>query len=271
MADARLRWAAWLLGFGFSGFFDGILLHQVLQWHHLLSAVRSGVFADMRGQVLADGLFHGVMYLVALGGLWMALAARPAFAAPGAGLRFAVHFLVGFGVWNVVDAVFSHWITGIHRVRVDVEDPLFWDLWWLALFGVLPVLGAWALGRRGSAHAHARVPLALIATTLAAGFASMRAPSGDGSVTVVMQPGADAGRLLAALSPTDARLLWADAAGGVVVLQSAQRLPRWPLYRHGALYVSGTLLPAGCSAWLGSAAPRLPRKPLPILARRSLR
>jgi uncharacterized membrane protein len=28
-----------MLGFAFGGFFDGILLHQVLQWHHLLSGI----------------------------------------------------------------------------------------------------------------------------------------------------------------------------------------------------------------------------------------
>jgi hypothetical protein len=28
-------WSALALGFSIGGFFDGILLHQVLQWHHL--------------------------------------------------------------------------------------------------------------------------------------------------------------------------------------------------------------------------------------------
>ena len=28
-----------LLGTGFGGFFDGILLHQILQWHNMLSSV----------------------------------------------------------------------------------------------------------------------------------------------------------------------------------------------------------------------------------------
>src|SRR5687768_8252330 len=32
------RWGA-VLGFALGGFFDGILLHQILQWHHLLSLV----------------------------------------------------------------------------------------------------------------------------------------------------------------------------------------------------------------------------------------
>lgn len=36
-----LAWAGGCIGFSLGGFFDGILLHQVLQWHHLLSRVRS--------------------------------------------------------------------------------------------------------------------------------------------------------------------------------------------------------------------------------------
>jgi uncharacterized membrane protein len=27
-----------LLGIGFGGFFDGIVLHQILQWHHMLTS-----------------------------------------------------------------------------------------------------------------------------------------------------------------------------------------------------------------------------------------
>ena len=35
----RLALAGGVLGFSLGGFFDGILLHQVLQWHHLFSLV----------------------------------------------------------------------------------------------------------------------------------------------------------------------------------------------------------------------------------------
>lgn len=27
-----------LFGLGFSGFFDGVVLHQILQWHHMLTS-----------------------------------------------------------------------------------------------------------------------------------------------------------------------------------------------------------------------------------------
>jgi uncharacterized membrane protein len=33
----RLVIAAVLLGVGLGGFFDGIVLHQILQWHHMIS------------------------------------------------------------------------------------------------------------------------------------------------------------------------------------------------------------------------------------------
>ena len=54
---------AFTLGFAFGAFFDGILLHQVLQWHHLLSLVQGDLYRDIRMQILADGLFHAAAYL----------------------------------------------------------------------------------------------------------------------------------------------------------------------------------------------------------------
>ncbi|HCW19238.1 MAG TPA: hypothetical protein DHL02_15075 [Achromobacter sp.] len=57
----RRPWAGYLLGFGMGGFFDGILLHQILQWHHLLSGLSAATLADLRVQVVADGVFHALM------------------------------------------------------------------------------------------------------------------------------------------------------------------------------------------------------------------
>ena len=57
-ANGRYRWSGYLLGFALGGFFYGILLHQILQWHHLLSAINS---MDIRFQVAADGYFHAFM------------------------------------------------------------------------------------------------------------------------------------------------------------------------------------------------------------------
>ena len=76
----RFKWAGYLIGVALGGFFDGILLHQVLQWHHLLSLVDSPVLNDIRAQVFADGMFHVLMYLIALWGLALLWRSRQAFA-----------------------------------------------------------------------------------------------------------------------------------------------------------------------------------------------
>ncbi|TIR87142.1 MAG: DUF2243 domain-containing protein, partial [Mesorhizobium sp.] len=81
----RLNWPAinrkavvgWLLvGFALAGFFDGIVLHQILQWHHLLSGLREPAGSDLRFQILADGLFHLLMYLLCILGTVLLVAAR---------------------------------------------------------------------------------------------------------------------------------------------------------------------------------------------------
>jgi uncharacterized membrane protein len=60
-----------LFGLSLGGFFDGIVLHQVLQWHHMLTS--AGYPADSVSKLeintLADGLFHASICLFVLLGL----------------------------------------------------------------------------------------------------------------------------------------------------------------------------------------------------------
>jgi uncharacterized membrane protein len=51
---SSLRWTI-VLGFGLGGFFDGIILHQVLQWHHLLSLWNET--GDLAGMCCGTGSF----------------------------------------------------------------------------------------------------------------------------------------------------------------------------------------------------------------------
>ncbi|MDC7789201.1 DUF2243 domain-containing protein, partial [Rhodoplanes tepidamans] len=144
----RLRWSGWLLGFALGGFYDGILLHQILQWHHLLLGVDAAPFRDVRVQVLADGLFHALMYAIALAGGWLLWRGRAALDAAGAGRGLVADLLIGFGAWHVVDAVLFHWVLAIHRLRMDVAEPLPWDIGWLVAFGLLPIAAGLLLRRR---------------------------------------------------------------------------------------------------------------------------
>src|SRR5215211_1485884 len=53
------------LGLGLGGFFDGIVFHQILQWHHMLTSAGypATSFANLQLNTLADGLFHVATYL----------------------------------------------------------------------------------------------------------------------------------------------------------------------------------------------------------------
>ncbi|CAB3895423.1 DUF2243 domain-containing protein [Achromobacter piechaudii] len=252
----RRPWAGFLLGFGMGGFFDGILLHQILQWHHLLSGLTAPALADLRVQVVADGAFHALMYVVAGVGLWGLYRSRGS-AVPPRKLLLAA-FLLGFGAWHVTDAVLSHWLVGLHRLRMDVADPLPWELAWLGIFGVVPLLAGWLLRRPGppppaTGGGALTAVLAVVVTTAAAlNLYPVSRPAQDTSV-VVLRPGAGPAGLLTALDGTAARVVWSDASGAVWVLADARPTTLLALFGSGAMYVSGASAPGGCSAWIAPA------------------
>lgn len=245
---SSIRWGA-VLGFALGGFFDGILLHQVLQWHHLLSLV-PGV-ETLRAQVLWDGYFHALMYLVALiglYGLWRNRAAEP----ERNGVHLLGSVLVGFGLWHLVDAVLSHWLLGIHRIKLDSPNPLAWDLVWLAGFGLLPFAAGWLLLRRSEKTQPGRGSTVglLVAGLVASGAAAASAipPPEQKFITVVFAPGVKPAGVMDAIVATEGRLVWADPAMGVVVVDAPAHA-RWDFYAHGALLVSGAAIPSGCFNW----------------------
>ena len=247
MADNSIKRSALLLGFALGGFFDGIMLHQVLQWHHLLSLVPGS--GDLRAQILWDGLFHILMYLLAaigLAGLWRSGRERIDRR------QLAVWLLLGFGVWQIVDVVFFHWILGIHRIRVDRPDPLLWDIGWLVVVGGPPLLLAALLGRQSPTLTSLRnAPPLLLALTLgtaAAGWTVLQGPPDQRFTTVVFQAGMDEPQMMGALAASGAQVASANPSEGVYVVALGGD-PGWDLYRRGALFVAGSGAPAGCSAW----------------------
>ena len=63
-----------LLGIGLGGFVDGILLHQILQWHHMLTSEGSypaSTVAGLETNTLWDGLFHLGTWIATTVGLWL--------------------------------------------------------------------------------------------------------------------------------------------------------------------------------------------------------
>jgi uncharacterized membrane protein len=140
---------ALLLGVGFGGFVDGILLHQILQWHHMLSdegCCPAGTVAGLEHNTLADGFFHLATWIAVFAGTVAATRAwqRGELAPP-----WRAHFgglMLGWGLFNLVEGLIDHQILGIHHVRDDLGAPLGWDLGFLVLGAAQVVLG-WFLIR----------------------------------------------------------------------------------------------------------------------------
>lgn len=243
-----LHWPAGLLGFALGGFFDGILLHQILQWHHLLSGLETGR-GDLRFQILADGVFHALMYAVALAGLVWLWRRRDFLSRPGAGRRLSAITLAGFGVWHIVDALLSHWLLGIHRIRMDTAAPLFWDLTWLIAFGLVPLAAGIVLGRRGVASQAGTLAAWLLATgTMLAGVGAALPPRGQEGVSVVFASGTSQADIFLAAAALDATVAGADPTGTVWNLRLPEGRSPFTLYRYGAIFVGGAG-PAACLSW----------------------
>ncbi len=64
--------AGTFLGIGFGGLFDGILFHQILQVHNMLSAqIPKTTIPNIEINMFWDGMFHAVVWLALVAGVFM--------------------------------------------------------------------------------------------------------------------------------------------------------------------------------------------------------
>jgi uncharacterized membrane protein len=149
--------AATLLGVGLGGFVDGILLHQILQWHNMLSSrVPPTDLVALKYNMVWDGLFHAFTWLttvLGVGLLWRA-GMRPE--SPGATRLLTGGLLLGWGTFNFVEGLIDHQILSLHHVHPGVGQTA-WDLGFLASGVALAAVGA-ALIVSGDRRARSRLP-----------------------------------------------------------------------------------------------------------------
>ncbi|GAA0412640.1 DUF2243 domain-containing protein [Microbispora corallina] len=129
---ATTRSAGLVLGLGIGGFIDGILLHQLLGWHHMLSGWYPH---DERVNMIGDGAFHALCLVLVIMGI--ALLSRTG---PHAPRELAGWMIAGWGVFNLVEGVIDHEILGVHHVRSGPYQ-LAYDLSFLAFGAILVVVG----------------------------------------------------------------------------------------------------------------------------------
>ncbi|MFI9251847.1 DUF2243 domain-containing protein [Streptomyces sp. NPDC053069] len=157
-APPSLQLPGIVLGVGLGGFVDGILLHQLLQWHHMLTSTNHdhiGVkyydphtVSGLEMNTVWDGIFHTVCWIAVLTGLAI-LYAR---VTTGRRRVWASRvlwgwILAGWGLFNLVEGILDHQILGIHHVHGGPYQ-LWWDMGFLALGALL--VGGGRLLQRGA-------------------------------------------------------------------------------------------------------------------------
>jgi uncharacterized membrane protein len=135
----RFVLAGILLGMGFAGFFDGIFLHQIMQWHHMLSSVRPMTnMTDVKVHSVADGLFHAADYGLTIAGVALLWRSHLADELPKSTQPFIGLILLGAGLFNTLEGIIDHEILGIHHVHSGTHFML-WDLAFLG-FGIALII-----------------------------------------------------------------------------------------------------------------------------------
>ena len=142
-----------VLGFGMGGFVDGILLHMILRWHHMLSnIVPPNTMAGLHTNMLWDGLFHVLTWGVTLVGIFMLWNTTRRYAERATELPSTKSFVgslaLGWGLFNLIEGVIDHHLLALHNVK-EVSQPLPWNIGFLIIGGGLLTVVGWMLIRAG--------------------------------------------------------------------------------------------------------------------------
>ena len=137
-----------VLGIGLDAFIDGIVLHEILQWHHMISNVVTPItLAGLQMNVRADGYFLLFAWLATVIGIALLWRARADAAVLGSTRIFVGSMLISASGFNVVDEVVNHLILNLHHIRPG-PDYLVYDLG-LTAVGIILFIGGWVLVQTG--------------------------------------------------------------------------------------------------------------------------
>jgi len=131
------------LGVGLGGYPDGVVFHQLLQWHHLFSSWYSITSVkSLQFNPFWYGVFHTVAYLFILAGLFPPMARGASCSLQVVDPVPAVSILTGFGTFKLIQGLVDHQLLSIHHVNETVlrTDWLYGDIAFLAWGGAMPLI-----------------------------------------------------------------------------------------------------------------------------------
>jgi len=137
-----------ILGLGLGGFIDGILLHQIAQWHNMGSAILPPTTMDAMAQNMRwDGLFHVATLALTLLGVVLLWREGRMGTAPSSLRVLTGQMVLGWGIFNLAEGIIDHHLLELHHVRDMPAHVPAYDWWFLGIGGVLFIVIGWLMSR----------------------------------------------------------------------------------------------------------------------------
>ena len=138
--------AGTLMGIGLGGFFDGIVFHQILQVHNMLSNwLPRTTLVNEEINMFWDGLFHAFCYLATLTALFMLWRCVTRPDVQLSARTYLGSLCAGWAIFNLVEGIIDHEVLQIHHVyQNDPHQFLLWDMVFLGS-SLLLLLFGWYL------------------------------------------------------------------------------------------------------------------------------
>jgi uncharacterized membrane protein len=151
-----------VMGAGLGGFVDGIVLHQIMQWHNMLSArTPPDTLVNAKINMVWDGFFHAGVWIMTAIGLAMLFRAGARRDVPWSGRTFLGSLLMGWALFNLVEGIIDHHILRLHHVYeyASAGTQAMFDYGFLLIGGVLMGLVGMAMVKAGKKSWRADAPM----------------------------------------------------------------------------------------------------------------
>lgn len=129
-----------ILGIGLGGFADGIFLHQILQWHEMLSnKIAPDTVLNKNVNMFWDGIFHLFTFMTTTFGIYLLWKTQRDIKIKKSGYFLIGGMILGWGVFNLIEGIINHQILQLHNVREITLNKDLWNYGFL-VFGILLVI-----------------------------------------------------------------------------------------------------------------------------------
>lgn len=138
--------SACVLGIGLGGFIDGIVFHQILQWHEMVSAKIIPLdFTSKSVNMFWDGIFHAFTFFITFFGIILLYRLLQQNTLLKHQNLFIGGLLLGWGFFNLIEGILNHHIFKFHSVKDFDVNPLIWNLSFLTFSILIIVLGCFLI------------------------------------------------------------------------------------------------------------------------------